>query len=152
LRKHFADNTPYNKMVHELVALPVNNRPDQMGLRFYYGGGQQASPMPFYMVKQGKPEDIAASISRIFLGVRIECAQCHDHPFGKWKREEFWSQAAFFGGMRGQGGDFPGPVTEVNDRRELAIPNTDRVAQARFLDGKVPRWRFKVTARSTLAD
>jgi len=43
-------------------------------------------------------------------------------------------------------------VSEVNDRRELAIPNTDRVAQARFLDGKVPRWRFKVTARSTLGD
>lgn len=33
-----------------------------------------------------KPEDLAAATSRVFLGVRLECAQCHDHPFDTWKR------------------------------------------------------------------
>jgi hypothetical protein len=64
-----------------------------------------------------------------------------------------WSQAAFFAGLKGPRGDnFFGPLNEVNDRRELTIPNTDRVAQARFLDGNQPRWKFKVGARTTLAE
>src|SRR5437763_778339 len=84
------------------------------------------------MAKQGKPEELAANVARLFLGVRLECAQCHDHPFGKWKREQFWSQAAFFAGLKGQrsGDFFYGPLVEVSDRRELTIPNTDRAAQA----------------------
>ena len=154
LRQHFADNTPYDKIVRELIALPMgqNNGMGNLGGNYY--GNSQSSPMAFYIAKSGKPEELAASVSRLFLGVRLECAQCHDHPFGKWKREEFWSQASFFAGLKGnmQGDVFYGPLTEVSDRRELTIPNTDRVAQARFLDGKSPKWKFKVSARTSLAD
>jgi uncharacterized protein DUF1553/uncharacterized protein DUF1549 len=153
IRKQFAANVPYDKMVRELVALPMGNRNDQLMYYNFYNN-QSSSPMAFYLAKQGKPEDIAASVTRLFLGVRLECAQCHNHPFGKWNREEFWSQAAFFAGLKGnrQGDFFYGPINEVQDRRELSIPNTDRVAQARFLDGKQPRWKFKVGARTTLAE
>jgi Protein of unknown function (DUF1553)/Protein of unknown function (DUF1549) len=154
LRQHFADNTSYDKIVRELVALPMrqNNVMANIGGSTY--GNDQSSPMAFYFAKSGKPDELAASVSRLFLGVRLECAQCHDHPFGKWKREEFWSQASFFAGLKGnrQGDNFYGPLTEVSDRRELTIPTTDRVAQARFLDGKMPKWKFKVSARTTLAD
>jgi hypothetical protein len=87
LRTHFAANTKYDQMVRELVSMPIGNQRDQMAIyNLSRGGG--ASPMPFYLAKQGKPEELAASIGRLFLGVRLECAQCHDHPFGKWKREE----------------------------------------------------------------
>lgn len=152
LRKHFADNTGYDKMVHELVSLPMDN--PERGMQFRYYDQSQSSPMSFYYAKQGKPDDVAAGIARLFLGVRLECAQCHNHPFGKWTREEFWSQASFFAGLKGQaqGDFFYGPLTEVSDRRELNIPNTDRVAQAKFLDGTTPKWKFKVSARTTLAD
>ena len=34
----------------------------------------------------------------VWLGLTMGCAQCHDHPFDKWKRDEFWSYAAFFAG------------------------------------------------------
>jgi hypothetical protein len=154
LRKQFATNVSYDKMVRELVAMPVGNRNDQNMYYRFYDGSNYGSPMSFYFAKQGKPEDIAASITRLFLGVRLECAQCHDHPFGKWKREEFWGQAAFFAGLKGQrnGDFFFGPLNELQDRREMNIPNTDRVAQARFLDGKQPKWKFKIGARTTLAD
>ena len=59
-------------------------------------------------------------------------AICHDHPFAKWKRDEFWGLAAFFAGIRParRGGGLYGELLEVADRRELAIPNTERVAQA----------------------
>jgi hypothetical protein len=153
LRNQFKRNVGWDKMVRELVALPMGTQRDQQMYYNFYNGNN-ASPMTFYFAKQGKPEDIAASVVRTFLGVRLECAQCHNHPFGKWTREEFWSQAAFFAGLKGrsQGDFFFGPLTEQADRREVNIPNTDRVAQARFLDGKQPRWKFKVGARTTLAE
>jgi len=154
LRNHFKKNTPYDKIVQDLVALPMSQKRDDMRFFGYYDGGGEGSPMGYYIAKQGKPEEVAAGITRTFMGVRLECAQCHDHPFGKWKRDEFWSQAAFFAGLTGQrnGDNFFGPLSETADRRELAIPNTDRVAQARFLDGKQPKWKFKVGARTTLAE
>ncbi len=152
LYERFSANTPYDQMARELIALPMTNSRDQMYFR--YDGGSNASTMAFYLAKEGKAEDLAAATARVFLGVRLECAQCHDHPFGKWSREQFWEQAAFFAGIRAprQGMFFNGQLSEVADRRELVIPKTDRVAQARFLDGKEPRWQFKVSARTTLAD
>lgn len=48
------------------------------------------------MAQQGQPEETVAEVSRIFLGVQIQCAQCHDHPTDRWKREQFHELAAFF--------------------------------------------------------
>lgn len=45
---------------------------------------------------EGEPEEIAAEASRLFLGIQIQCANCHDHPWDRWKREEFHQFAAFF--------------------------------------------------------
>lgn len=47
-------------------------------------------------VQEGRPEEIAAEVSRIFLGVQLQCANCHDHPTDSWKREQFHQLAAFF--------------------------------------------------------
>jgi hypothetical protein len=150
LRKQFTDNVSYDRMVREL--LTVSMPTDRRGMFFAL---QQSGPSPlaFYQSKQGKPENLAASTARLFLGIRLECAQCHNHPFSRWTREQFWGQAAFFGGIRSQGdnGIFS-PLTEVADRRELSIPGTERIAQARFLDGKEPLWRYKVNSRNVLAD
>ncbi len=48
------------------------------------------------MAQAGLPEETVAEISRIFLGIQIQCAQCHDHPTDRWKREQFHELAAFF--------------------------------------------------------
>ena len=45
------------------------------------------------------PERLAARVARAFLGVRIDCAQCHDHPFQHWKQDDFRGLASFFGGV-----------------------------------------------------
>jgi hypothetical protein len=88
------------------------------------------------------------------LGLRLECAQCHDHPFATWTRDQFWGLAAFFAGIQTQnrGDDFNMPDNEILDRRELGIPGTDRIVQATFPDGGEPQWKFKVGPRQTLAD
>lgn len=44
----------------------------------------------------GQPEEVAAEVSRIFLGIQITCANCHDHPSDVWKREQFHQLAAYF--------------------------------------------------------
>jgi hypothetical protein len=46
--------------------------------------------------QEGKNEEVAAEVSRIFMGIQIQCAQCHDHPYDRWKREQFHELAAFF--------------------------------------------------------
>jgi Protein of unknown function (DUF1553)/Protein of unknown function (DUF1549) len=152
LRKQFEENAGYDKIVRQLIAMPLANNPNGI----YYGGqanGTDPTPMAFYMAKEGKPENLAATTARLFLGARLECAQCHDHPFARWKREQFWGLAAFFGGLqRPQGQGFYGPISELTDRREMTIAGTDRVVQANFLDGSEPRWKYKVGPRVTLAE
>lgn len=149
LREHMAANTPYDKLVREIINTPLEND----NRNEYFARLQSSSPLAFYQAKQVAPENLAAATSRIFLGVQIECAQCHDHPFDAWKRDEFWSFAAFFAGIvRERQGDFVSQVREIPDRREIGVPDTDRVVQAMYLDGAEPRWRFRVGPRETLAN
>ena len=48
------------------------------------------------LAQMADPNNVTAEISRIFMGVQIQCAQCHNHPFDRWKREQFHEMAAFF--------------------------------------------------------
>ncbi|MEO9593537.1 DUF1549 domain-containing protein [Rhodopirellula bahusiensis] len=56
----------------------------------------EIDPSGFYVANESKPENLAASATRAFLGINLDCAQCHDHPFSRWTREQFWQTAAFF--------------------------------------------------------
>jgi hypothetical protein len=158
MRKQITDNIGYDKMVREILAVPfAANAPPRPAPTPTQDGQQPPAPTPspaaYYSVKDVKPENLAASTARLFLGVRLECAQCHHHPFAKWKREQFWNYAAFFAGLQRQNqGDGVTPVREVFDRREMKIPGSETVVPALFLDGSEPRWKFKVGARVTLAD
>src|SRR5436190_8950 len=145
LRTKFTENTPYDKMVREIITarLAANQ-----GMRGPDGGGGMAyndsapNPRAFYAYNEYKPETVAAATSRLFLGVKLECAQCHNHPFATWSREQFWRYAAFFSGLRAQGPDQGGGFAgEDPDRHELTIPGTEKKMQARFLDGKNPEWK-----------
>jgi hypothetical protein len=148
LRKRIRDNVPYDQMVRDLLTSPVAfNRNPQ-------GNGVDGAPMAFYQVNEGKPENLAAATSRVFLGVKLECAQCHDHPFGKWSRKQFWELAAFFGGVRSlqpQAGAFA-QLGDAPEKHEVTIPGTEKIVQARFLDGKEPTWKENASARQTLAE
>jgi hypothetical protein len=152
IKKQIAENVGYDKMVQELLTAPVDGA-GRPGLAVAYGDPNGIGPQAFYLAKEYKPENIAGATSRLFLGVRLECAQCHDHPFATWKRDQFWGYAAFFAGIsRQQQGDFISPGRELTDKRELTIPNTERVVQATFLDGTEPKWKYKVSPRVTLAE
>jgi hypothetical protein len=132
LRERFKTNTPYDRLVRELIAPPSN--------------GGNSSPEILFQINEFKPENLAASASRLFLGIKLECAQCHDdRSGGNWTQSEFWSFAAFFAGANPQNGSSGG-------RREIVIPGKKKVVRARFLDGSEPVWKSGDTARVVLAD
>ena len=86
IKDAIAEDKPYNQMVHELIAAT--------------GGGWQNGAVGYYMRDKGMLKDNMANTTRIFLGTRIECAQCHNHPFDSWKQMEFYEMAAFTNGMK----------------------------------------------------
>jgi hypothetical protein len=57
-------------------------------------GSNGATALMF--IHEGQPEEIAAEASRLFTGIQIQCANCHDHPWDRWKREQFHEFVAFF--------------------------------------------------------
>jgi hypothetical protein len=82
LSDQIRENTGWDKIVTSLLTAsgPVNEH-GETGLIF---------------AQSGQADDIAAETSRIFLGIQIQCANCHDHPTDKWKRQQFHQLAAFF--------------------------------------------------------
>jgi hypothetical protein len=107
------------------------------------------SASAFYQANELKPENLAGSTARLFLGVKLECAQCHDHPFARWSREQFWQYAAFFTDLPPQGRPAQPPARLA--RGEIKVVGTDKVVKARFLDGREPKWRDDGT-RTTLVE
>lgn len=75
--------------------------------------------------QEGSPEDVAGEVSRIFLGIQLQCANCHDHPWDRWKREQFHELTAFFPRISVR------PVREDNQLRSYEIVSVDRSASPR---------------------
>lgn len=152
LHGQFERNVSFDQMVRELLTTPLDRPTPLKGINNLQGA-TNPTPISYYTAKEGKPENLASSSARVFLGLRLECAQCHDHPFATWTRDQFWGLAAFYAGIRTQdrGNGLSTIGAEVLDRRELSIPGTNRVVQATFPDGTEPVWTSKLTPRQTLA-
>jgi hypothetical protein len=86
LREALRDNKPYDVIVQELVASNGS----------LYGGSPEVS---FYLRDRGMQEDNLSHTVRVFLGTRLQCAMCHDHPFDRWTQKEFYELTAFTSGI-----------------------------------------------------
>ena len=88
LRDCFARNKPYDKMVMDLVTATGQTAPGAEG----FNGATN------FMV--GKLEEngaqATAQTAKVFLGLQVQCTQCHNHPFNEWKQKKFWEFNAFF--------------------------------------------------------
>jgi hypothetical protein len=75
---------------------------DELSRRLISAGGKSGAvpEVGFILGDNADPMALAGVTSQIFLGVRISCAECHDHPFDKWTREDFYGFAAYFGKTR----------------------------------------------------
>jgi hypothetical protein len=102
LMSPFADDqTKRADRFRDWLAEQFNTRPwDQIATNIITAGGRmEDNPAVVYLIEGRLPRavpDLTDLTTRYFMGVRLNCAQCHDHPFTKWKQEEFWGMAAFF--------------------------------------------------------
>jgi len=93
-------NKPYDQFVRDMVAAQ--------------GKAWENGAIGYYMRDRGMPLDNMANTVRVFLGTRIECAQCHNHPFDKWSQMQFFKMAAFTYGVETQD-YYGGTIGEVRD-------------------------------------
>jgi len=155
LRERVEKNVPLDKMVQELLG--TSQQDPNMAFANFRGGGQQpGSPQLFFLANENKAENLAGASSRVFLGVKIECAQCHAHPFASWSKDQFWEFAAFFSAppQRGRqpGLQVPQPKLGFEPGREIMVPGTDKIVKAKFLNGEAPKWEGPGYSRKTLTD
>ena len=88
-----------NPLVVSLTEKLNNNEPwDKIAAEFITATGdvRENGATAIHVAQDGRTEETTAEISRIFLGIQIQCCQCHDHPYDQWKREQFHELAAFF--------------------------------------------------------
>ena len=116
LRDAFAKNTPWNQIVFSLLTASGQNTPGGPRPKSMTEAERAiaASPEPIngavdYVLKyRDAPQDWAGEASKTFLGLQIQCAQCHDHKTEKWKQQDFRQFAACF--MRAQVLPLDGPM------------------------------------------
>ncbi|MCA8998216.1 MAG: DUF1549 domain-containing protein, partial [Planctomycetaceae bacterium] len=121
--EEFRKNSPWDRMVAELVSASPQRKKDTKPQD--NGWEQDYGPNNFVLACERKPETIASETARLFMGISIGCAECHDHPFDKWKREQFHEMATFFAPGRYY-------MTDQDD------PSEKSQMQARFLLGEEP--------------
>ncbi len=89
LRDSFARNKPYDKMVYELVTATGANSP---GAENFNGA---VNFLAMKVNEEGGTLATAAT-TKVFMGLQVQCTQCHNHPFNEWKQQKFWEMNAFF--------------------------------------------------------
>jgi hypothetical protein len=149
MRQQFRANVPYDRFVRDLLTVPISADSDNPTPVLRRPG--DPNPLAFFAVKEAKPENLAAVTTRVFLGVQIECAQCHDHPFAKWTQNQFWNQAAFFAGVRRGGDGMFAPVSERADARDILPGEGKKRVPALFLDDSSPSNTKGASLRGELA-
>ena len=82
LTDQFANNRPWDEMTRDLLTAT--------------GSVSEEGATGLIFAHTGQPQELAAEVSRIFLGIQMSCADCHDHPTDAWTREQFHQFAAFF--------------------------------------------------------
>ncbi len=133
IRDSVAANKPYNQMALERIAAQGYSAPS----RHY---------LPYFVIPP--PQDGMGEQVRVFMGRRLDCAQCHDHPYEQWSQDQFWGMAAFFGSMFKLGGNAQGVVFDHPGGKEIAAdiagakdyrvlhPRTKQEVVPELLDGR----------------
>jgi Protein of unknown function (DUF1553)/Protein of unknown function (DUF1549) len=142
LRAAFRTNKPYDCFVRELVTA--------QGSTWRNGNTVIFRDRP-------EPVEISASISQLFLGVRLECAKCHHHPFEVWSQDDFFGFAAFFARVGHKGGLSP-PISGeeeiifTKEAGQVSHGRTGAVVAPKTLNGQPLTLGPHVDPREVLAD
>ncbi len=124
LKEKIASNTPTDKMVQELL-----------GAR----GGSFSSPATNYYQTETETLKVSENVAQVFMGMRIQCAQCHNHPFDRWTMDDYYGFAAFFSQIGRKQGEDPRETIIFNSGGgEVTHLVGGRVMKPKFLGGIEP--------------
>ncbi len=98
LREQFANNIPYDVLARTILKAEGNS-------------AEQGAPL-FFVQYRNQPEDCNEAITQTFLGIQLQCARCHDHPFEPWTQLDFFGMAAFLARLE---------VVQVGKKDELTM-------------------------------
>lgn len=131
IRDWIAADTPYDKVVRE-VLVSQGDTTQNPAANFWH-------PATDFMLKKFDVNKITPTVSRLFLGVRIECAECHNHPLENFTQDDFYGLAAFFAKLRVKHGNAEYRRTwYLDDEGEVLHPVTKKAVAPKPLGGDAP--------------
>jgi hypothetical protein len=142
IRDSVRDNKPWDQMARELMT--ASGSGFQVGAANWYSIGDLGEDYPLF---------VASATSQVFLGVRIDCARCHNHPFESWSQMDYYGLAAFFARTKVKNGPgeqerifYAASDGDVKHPRRPAI-----IIQPKFLAGDVATFGADEDRREKLA-
>jgi hypothetical protein len=144
LETAFNKNMPWDKMVTEIVT--ATGTIDDNGATTFF-------------VANPSPDKVTDMVTKLFLGVPLQCAQCHNHPFTHWKQDEYWGMAAFFMKVKQDGNPKQvakngGTITITEGAaapKKKGLPESAKFVPAKFLGAEQPKMAKNDPARPVLA-
>lgn len=124
LQQRIARNVPVNEWVQELLGA---------------SGGTFKNPATNFYQNETDILKVSENVAQVFMGMRIQCAQCHNHPFDKWTMDDYYGFAAFFSQVGRKAADDPREVIVFNSKGgEVAHPVKKVNMKPKFLGGVEP--------------
>jgi hypothetical protein len=121
LQDQIARNVPFDQIVQELLGA---------------NGGTFKNPATNYYQITRETQKLAENTAQIFMGMRIQCAQCHNHPFDRWTMDDYYGFAAFFSQVGRKQAEDPREVIVFNSGGgDVRHPVGGRVMAPKFLGG-----------------
>ena len=136
LRNHVADNTPWSQVAREILTAKGSTFANPPA-NFYRGIYNNKAPAAVR-----DPQSLAEATAQLFFGIRMQCAQCHNHPYERWTQDDYYHMAAWFTQVKGKvdplqpgGPARPYPWMLREDAIVIYSPRTGEITQPRT--GKV---------------
>jgi hypothetical protein len=137
LREAFRDRLPFDEIVRRILVAE---------------GSAFTVPEANYWVTARDPKVLAENAAQTFLGIRLQCAQCHNHPFERWQMDDYYGFAAFFGQVGRKSSEDPRETIVFDQGRgEVRNERDGRTSAPRFLGGEAPAFEAGTDRRAVLA-
>ncbi len=123
LRERIASNMPFNELVVEMLGAK---------------GGTFDNPATNYFQMENDVLKLTENVAQVFMGTRIQCAQCHNHPFDRWTMDDYYGFAAFFAQVKRKPAEDPRERVVYDGGGEIKHPVTKEDMAPKFLGGAKP--------------
>lgn len=123
LRDRIAGNMPFNELVQELLSAK---------------GGTFSNPATNFFQSEADVLKLTENVAQVFMGTRIQCAQCHNHPFDRWTMDDYYGFASFFAQVKRKPAEDPRERVVYDEGGEIQNPVTKQNMVPKFLGGPKP--------------